>query len=291
MLRRVLIVLIAAAVLGTIACGSSSNDAPIASAAVSLTPARAAGGAPVQVHYRLEAAPGVTMPAGDHVVFVHWVGPGGELLWTDDHKPPVPLQQWRPGAPVEYDRTMFVPRISVAGPIQVLVGIYSPGDGVRLPLTGPADGTRAYPVATLEIRPDPSSVFVAFGDGWHNPESGQTLGREWRWSRATGRLAFRNPQRPAELWLELDQPVPTLTAPQQVELRIGGVVVDTFSLAPAALQIHRTPLSVEAMGGGDTVELEIVPSATFVPADIPALKSGDRRTLGVRVFNAHLALR
>jgi hypothetical protein len=45
------------------------------------------------------------------------------------------------------------------------------------------------------------------------------------------------------------------------------------------------------MGGGDTVELEIVPSATFVPADIRALKSGDRRTLGVRVFNAHLALR
>ena len=146
-------------------------------------------------------------------------------------------------------------------------------------------------MATLEIRPDPSSVFVAFGDGWHNPEIGETLGREWRWSRATGLLAFRNPQRSAELWLELDQPVPTLTAPQQVELRIGGIVVDTFSLPPATLQIHRTPLSVEAMGGGDTVEVEIVSSQTFVPADLPALKSGDRRTLGVRVFNAHLALR
>jgi hypothetical protein len=76
-----------------------------------------------------------------------------------------------------------------------------------------------------------------------------------------------------------------------VELRIGGRVVDTFSLPPDILQIHRTPLSVETMGGGDTVELEIAPSETFVPADVPALKSGDRRTLGVRVFNAYLALR
>jgi hypothetical protein len=291
MLRGVIIAAAMIASVESVACGGSSDDAPIASAAVTVSPSRAAGGTPVQVHYRFEAAPGVTMPAGDHTVFVHWVGPGGELLWTDDHKPPVPLQQWRAGMPVEYDRTMFVPRISVAGPVQVLVGVYSPADGVRLPLTGPADGTRAYPVATLELRPDPSSVFVAFGEGWHNPEIGQTLGREWRWSRANGRLAFRNPQQPAELWLELDQPVKGLTGPQQVELRIGGMVVDTFSLPPDTLQIHRTPLTVETMGGGETVELEIVPSQTFVPADMPALKNGDRRTLGVRVFNAHLALR
>jgi hypothetical protein len=234
---------------------------------------------------------GATIPAGEHTVFVHWVGPGGELLWTDDHVPPVPLQQWRPGTPIEYDRTMFVPRVSVAGPVQVEIGIYSPADGARLTLTGATDGTRAYPVATLEIRPDPSSVFVAFGEGWHNPEIGETLGREWRWSRASGRLAFRNPERPAELWLELDQPVTALAAPQQVELRIGGTVVDTFSLAPGTLQIHKTPLTVEAMGGGETVDLEIVPSESFVPANVPMLKSGDRRTLGVRVFNAYLALR
>ena len=272
------------------ACGSS-DVAPIASPEVTLTPSSAPGGAPVQIHYRFDPVTGATIPAGDYTIFVHWVGPGGELLWTDDHKPPVPLQQWRPGTPVEYDRTMFVPRVSVAGPVQVELGIYSPANGDRLTLTGAAGGNRAYPVATLEIRPDPSAVFVAFGEGWHNPEIGETLGREWRWSRATGRLAFRNPERPAELWLELDQPVTALAAPQQVELRIGRTVVDTFSLPPGALQIHKTLLTVEAMGGGETVELEIVPSESFVPANVPALKSSDRRTLGVRVFNAYLALR
>ena len=281
----------ALAMVASVACGSSSDDPPIASAAVALSPSSAAGGTPVEIHYRLEAAPGATMPAGDHVVFVHWVGQGGELLWTDDHKPPVPLQQWRAGTPIEYDRTMFVPRVSAAGPIQVLIGIYSPADGKRLPLAGPGDGSRAYHVATLDLRPDPSAIFVAFSDGWHNPEVGETLGREWRWSRGVGQLAFRNPQRPAELWLELDQPVKALSTPQQVELRIGGMPVDTFSLAPDTLQIHRTPLTVEMMGGGETVELEIVPSQTFVPADIPALKNGDRRTLGVRIFNAYIALR
>jgi hypothetical protein len=284
-------VFIAGAVLATAACGGSNDEAPVASAAVTLTPTRAAGGTPVEVHYRLEAAPGATMPQGEYVVFVHWIGPSGELLWTDDHQPPIPLQQWRPGMPVEYDRTMFVPRVSVAGPVQMQVGLYAPSNGARLPLIGEAEGTRAYPVASLEIRPDPSSVFVAFDDGWHNPEVGETLGREWRWSRGTGRLAFRNPHKPAELWLELDQPVRQLPVSQQVELRIAGKTIDTFDLPPDTLQIHRTPLPVEVMGSDETVELEIVPSQSFVPAAIPALKSGDRRTLGVRIFNAHLAIR
>jgi hypothetical protein len=230
------------------------------------------------------------MPAGEHVVFVHWVASNGELLWTDDHQPPVPLQQWQAGTPVEYERTMFVPRISLAGPVQVQAGLYAPATGARLPLRAEPEGTRAYRVATLEIQPDPSSVFVAFADGWHNPEVGETLGREWRWSRGTGRLAFRNPQKPAELWLELDQPVNSLSGSRQVELRIGGQVVDTFSLPADGIHIHRTPLSVEAMGSMETVELEIVPSESFVPASIPALENSDRRTLGVRVFNAHLAI-
>ena len=220
------------------------------------------------------------MPAGDHVVFVHWVGPGGELLWTDDHEPPVPLQQWRAGH-ADRVRPHDVRAPHLGGRTGAGAGRHLlTGRRRRLPLTGEAAGTRAYPVATLEIRPDPSSVFVAFGDGWHNPEIGQTLGREWRWSRATGHLAFRNPQRPAELWLELDQPVKTLSAPQQVELRIGGTVVDTFTLPPGTLQIHRTPLSVETMGGGETVELEIVPSEIFRAGEHPG--SQERRSTHAR---------
>jgi hypothetical protein len=281
---------LALAALASVACGSPSDEAPVASVAVTLSPAQAAAGSPIQVHYRFQPAQGAR-PQGEHVVFVHWVNAAGELLWTDDHVPPVPLQQWRPGTPVEYDRTMFVPRISAAGPVQLLVGVYAPATGARLPLSGEAVGQRAYPAATLEMRPDPSAVFVAFGDGWHNPEVGQTLGREWRWSKESGRVAFRNPQRAAELWLELDQPVKALPAPQQVEVRVGGTTIDTFSLPPETLHIQRTPLTVEAMGSGETVEVEIVPSASFVPASIPALKSTDRRTLGVRVFNAYLDLR
>ena len=83
----------------------------------------------------------------------------------------------------------------------------------------------------------------------------------------------------------------TLSAPQQVTLRIAGAVVDTFTLPPDTLTIHRTPLTVDMLGSEETVELEIVPSESFVPAAIPALKNTDRRTLGVRVFNAHLAVR
>ena len=94
----------------------------------------------------------------------------------------MPIAAVAPGTPVEYDRTMFVPRISVAGPVQVQVGHLLAGDGERLPLTGRDRGMRAYAVATLEIGPTRPG-FVAFGDGWHNPE----VGRDARDASGTGR--------------------------------------------------------------------------------------------------------
>ena len=34
-------------------------------------------------------------------------------MWTDDHEPPTPTRQWKPGATVEYTRTMFIPKVPV----------------------------------------------------------------------------------------------------------------------------------------------------------------------------------
>jgi hypothetical protein len=273
-------------------CGGGRDDAaPVASATVSISPSQAAPGAPVEVQYKLEALAGGTLPAGTHVLFVHAVDADGKVLWTDDHEPPQAVETWKPGAPSEYARTMFVPRTTPPGPLQIVVGLYAPATGARVALRGESTEPRAYKVATLEVGPDPSGAFVAYTEGWHNPEANETLGREWRWSKGTGHLAFRNPMKAADLWVELDQPVPALASPQQVEIRVGGAVLDSFALESHQPVVRRVAIAQEAMGTGDTVDVEIAPRQSFVPAAIPALKSDDRRELGVRVFNAYLALK
>ena len=197
------------------------------------------------MRYTLEALPGGTIPSGTHVLFVHAVDVNGKVLWTDDHEPPQAVGTWKPGTPVEYTRTMFVPRTTPAGPLQIVVGLYAPGTGARVALRGETTESRAYRVATLEIGPDPAGAFVAYTDGWHNPEASETLGREWRWSKGTGHLAFRNPMKAADLWLELDQPVPGLASPQQVEIKVGGAVLDSFTLDNQQPVVRRI-----AVGGG-----------------------------------------
>jgi hypothetical protein len=186
---------------------------------------------------------------------------------------------------------MFVPRSTPAGPLEILVGLYTPNTGDRLALRGEATESRAYKVATLEIGADPAGTFVAYTDGWHNPEANETLGREWRWSKGTGHLAFRNPMKAAELWLEVDQPVPALAAAQQVEIKVGATVLDSFTLENQRPVIRRIAVAEEAMGTGDTVDVEVAARESFVPATIPSLNNSDRRELGVRVFNAYLALK
>jgi hypothetical protein len=277
----------------SVSCASSADNAPaVASVSVALSPSQASIGSPVEMQYRLEALPGAAMPHEPQVVFVHAVDASGRLLWTDDHHPLVPVDRWQTGTPVEYSRTMFVPRVAVSGPVELRVGVYNPTTGARLKLSnGSADDARTYPAATLNVRPDPEAVFVAYTEGWHNPESSDAMGRDWRWSKKLGRLAFRNPRRAAELWLEVDQPVAGATPPQQLQVVVGGTVLDTFSLDGQSITIHRTRLTPDVLGGGDTVDLDLVPARSFVPADIPSLKNTDRRELGVRVFNAYIALR
>ena len=54
---------------------------------------------------------------------VHVVDTDEELMWTDDHNPPVPTTQWKPGQTVEYTRTMFVPIFPYVGDAGIHIGL------------------------------------------------------------------------------------------------------------------------------------------------------------------------
>ena len=56
-------------------------------------------------------------------MFVHVVDTDDELMWTDDHNPPTPTTQWKPGQTIEYTRTVFVPVFPYVGDATIQLGL------------------------------------------------------------------------------------------------------------------------------------------------------------------------
>ena len=98
-------------------------------------------------------------------------------------------------------------------------------------------------------------------------------------------MSFRNPKRDTLLMVQLDQPVMAFPEPQQLEIRTGQAVVDSFSLPAGHPELRRISLTPQQLGDSETVELSIGVDKTFVPASVPQMKSSDSRELGIRVFH------
>lgn len=272
------------------ACGRTEDTAaPVATPTVTLARSEASIGSPLQMKYTFAVAPDAPAFAEDYWVFVHFMDVDGELMWTDDHQPPTPTRQWKPGQRIEYERTMFVPKFPYTGQTLVEVGLFSRQSNQRLPLNAESSGQRAYQVAAFDLTAQDDNQFVIFREGWHPTEvADDEVGTEWQWSKKEATLTFRNPKRDVTVYLQVDRPVAGFPEPQRVEVRIGNTVVDAFSLEPKQAVLRRFPVTATQLGSGDTVEMRISVDRTFVPASVPALKSTDPRELGVRVFRAYV---
>ena len=271
-------------------CGRTQDtEMPVATPSVTVGQNDAAIGTPLEMSYRFVVAPNAPAFAEDYWVFVHFLDTDGELLWTDDHPPPVPTREWKPGQTIEYPRTMFVPKFPYVGQTRIEVGLFSPKSGARLPMAGETKGQRAYGVGTFNLRQQTDNLYVVFKDGWHETEvADENAGTEWQWSKKDATLAFRNPKRDVTIYFQCDQPVQALGAQQRVELRIGPVVIDSFNLPPGQKELRRISVSKTQLGDADTVEVAVTVDKTFVPATITQLKSSDGRELGIRVFRAYV---
>jgi hypothetical protein len=264
-------------------CGRTEDtDPPVATPSVTLNRGDATVGSPLDMTYTFAVAPDAPAFAEDYWVFVHFVDADGELMWTDDHRPPTPTRQWKPGQRIEYSRTMFVPKFPYTGETRVEVGLFPGESGNRLPLAGENQGMRSYRVATFNLRLQSDNVFVVFNKGWHETEVADAI--EWQWSRQQGTVSFRNPKRDATIFVQLDQPAKAFAEPQRVELRIGDTVIDSFALPQGERELRRIPVTAAQLGSGEAVEMIVAVDKTFVPAEIPDMRSPDSRELGVRVF-------
>jgi hypothetical protein len=262
------------------------REPPVATPSITINHDRAPAASPIEITYKFVVASDARF-AEDYRVFVHVLDTDEARMWDDDHNPPIPTTQWKPGQTIEYTRTIFVPIFPYVGEATIQLGLHSTRDQKRLALAGEDAGQRAYRVGRLQLLPQTENLYTVFKDGWHPAEvAADSASTEWQWTKKEATLAFKNPKKDAVFYLELDSPSPGLHGDQQVQVTLGGEVVDQFTVTPAERLLRKIKLSAAQMGAAEMTELRLAVDRTFFPAQIAGANSKDPRELGVRVFHA-----
>src|SRR5262249_20312131 len=190
---------------------------------------------------------------------------------------------------VEYTRTVFVPVYPYVGEATIQLGLYSTLPQKRLPLDGEDVGQRAYKVARIQLLPQSENVYTVFKDGSHPTEVAEhNASVEWQWTKKEATLAFKNPKKDSIFYLDADNPGGVFLENQQVQVTLGGQLMDQFTIGPKQQVLRKVPLTASQLGPGEMVELQIAVDKTFVPALMPAANNKDPRELGIRVFHAFI---
>jgi hypothetical protein len=274
-------------VLSLSSCRKTEPAAPpLATPTVTLNHDKAPLGSPLDITYKFVVAPDAHFDQ-DYRVMAHVVDADEEMIWNDDHNPPVPTSQWKPGQVVEYTRTLFVPVYPYVGEATIQVGLYSATTQKRLPLAGETAGQRAYKVARLQLQPQTENLPSSFKDGWQPTEVAErNASIQWQWTKKQATFTFKNPKKDCLLYLDIDNPGSVLKETRHVQLSLNGQAVDAFDLETDKLQLKRVPFKASQLGDADMVDLLISVDKSYVPALIPGSNSKDPRELGVRVFHA-----
>jgi len=258
------------------------NEPAVATPSLSFSRDRVPIGSAVTLAYKFVVAPDAKIDK-DYWVFVHVLDPEGEQMWTDDHMPPTPTSQWKPGQTIEYKRTIFVPNYPYIGEAIVRLGLYDPPTGKRLVLNGQEASRREYVVTKLQILASSENIYLIPKDGWHptevDPKNPQN---EWQWTKKTATIAFKNPKKDSTLYLQYDARADLFNPPQQVVLKIGDQQVGQFTADAKGPTLLTFPLTAAQLGAGDMVELVLDVDRTFKPG------GGDPRELGIRVFHTYV---
>ena len=264
---------------------------PVATPSLTLNHDRAPLGSPLEITYKFVVAADAHF-AEDYRVMVHVVDVDEEMIWDDDHVPPTPTTEWKPGQTIEYTRTVFMPIYPYVGEVSIQVGLYSTGNQKRLPLAGDDAGQRAYKVAKLQLQPQTENVFTLFKDGWYPAEQAEHNVRvEWQFTKKEATLAFKNPKKDCVFYFDVDSPGSVFKDAQQVQVILGGEIVLQVTLNPGQRELRRIALKAAQLGASDMAELRIVVDKTYVPALVAGSNSKDPRELGVRVFHAFVDAR
>ncbi len=269
--------------------GCAEPGDPVATVAVGVNRPTVPLGGPIELSFRFVASPRLDGIDEDYRVLVHFLDTNGDLMWADDHEPPVPTSAWQSGQAISYTRHTVVPMYPYIGEATIAVGLYSAESGERLILAGEELGQRAYHGTVLNLEPQAGSSFLLYEDGWYNDEFDPEANLQWRWTSDRASLSFRNPRADAVLYLRFDgRPDLSPNGQQRVTIRIADDFVHELLLESRDPQFARLQLGASQLGDSETARIDLDINPTFVPSEIPNSTSVDDRRLGVRVYYAFL---
>jgi hypothetical protein len=244
-------------------------------------------GTPIEMTYRFVVAKDAKFTTNYHVM-VHFGDQQDEqLMYTDDHDPPTPTTTWKPGQTIEYTRTFFTPTYPYIGAATVEIGLYAPGEKLRVPMAAEDTGHRSYKVATFELQPQTEGVQTIYKEGFHPVEGATGNGVGWHWTKKEATLVVaKNPKKDCVFYLDVDNPSELMDGPQTVSLSLGSTMLDEFSVTPTkSAVLRKIPITASAWGAGDNIELKIAVDKIFVPSAL-SQSTHDSRELGIRVLHA-----
>lgn len=218
----------------------------------------------------------------DYTVYAHFWH-GDNLLFQDDHVPPVPTSKWEPGQEYKYQRRVYIPSFidefdpSFKGEEQVRlsVGLYNPFDRTGEP-------NREVLTSRLKVYPPPPDTpEIIYESGWYDQEIDPNAPlRKWRWTGPEARCIVDNPQRDALLVIR-GGVNKDIISDQKITVKINDLVLDEF--IPDEIIFEKSySVKMEMLGDKDEFSLAIAVDKTFIPSKIfPQNK--DERELGCQV--------
>lgn len=244
-------------------------------------------GSPLEMSYQWMIDAQMPPLQKDYTVFVHFLDQEGELVFTDDHAPPLPTSQWKPGEQVEYVRTPFIPYSPIVGELKVKVGLYHIESGTRLTLVGKDEGKdKAYLVGKIKLFPEDLKSLPVYKDGWYDLEvaSDDTLIKEWIWSQKDAEVSFVNPRRDAILYFHAYSPADELGSPQQISLYLNDQPLESWQCTSSEDFLRKITIKKEKLGKENWIDIRIEVDKAFIPVE-HIEGSEDTRELGVKVYN------
>ncbi|HUU39280.1 MAG TPA: hypothetical protein VMW46_13880 [Candidatus Desulfaltia sp.] len=218
----------------------------------------------------------------DYTVYAHFWH-GDNLLFQDDHVPPVPTSKWEPGQEYKYQRRVYIPSFidefdpSFKGEeqLRLSVGLYNPYDR-----TG--ESQREVLTSRLKVFPPPlDTPEIIYETGWYDQEIDPNAPlKRWRWTGPEARCIVDNPRRDALLFIR-GGVNKDIIPDQKVIIKANDLVLDEF--IPDEITFEKSyTVKKEMLGDKDEFSLTVGVDKTFIPSKIfPQNK--DERELGCQI--------
>ena len=266
--------------------GCANSPPPVAAVNLELNRSAVSLGGPVEMSIRFDVSPNLDGFLEKQRVLVHFLDENLDLMWTDDHEPPIPTTQWKSGETIEYTRHTTTLMYPYLGNAVVALGLYSISSGERLVLTGDEIEERVYRGAALKFEPQAEHNMLAYGDGWHQAEFDRGGRQQWRWTTGRSVLSFQNPKKDSVLYLHVAGRPDVFDTPQHMTVVVDGRRINKFQLDTKSPHYKEIELRAVDLGLTKSVTIELLVDKTFVPLEHEGKASKDGRELGARVYYA-----